>query len=82
MGTVVFASETGGNKTVYQQTKAISLYSDEDSCVRQINQFLDMPASEKQRLKDDAKQAYLDNYTLDIFARRYIKFIEDITKHD
>ena len=82
MGTIVFASNTGGNKTVYQQTNAISLYASEDECVRQINQFLDASEGEKQQLKDKARMAYIENYTLDIFGRNYIELIKDIIGDD
>lgn len=78
MGTVVFASNTGGNKTVYQQTNAIFLYTSEDDCVRRINQFLDASEEEKQQLRDKARKAYLKNYTLDIFGRNYINLIKDV----
>ena len=80
MGTVVFASDTGGNKTVYQQTKAITLYTDEDDCVNKINRFLNASAEDRQKMKANAEKAYLENYTPDIFGRNYVELIKEIIK--
>lgn len=78
MGVPVFASATGGNKSVYQATDAIKLYENIDECVEKINSYLDSSLEEKLALKEKTLQAYNDNYTLEIFAKNYVKMIESL----
>ena len=78
MGVPVFASATGGNKSVYNTTKAINLYSDIDECVEQLNLYLDADGNTKEQMRKNTLQAYGDNYTLEIFAKNYVKLIESL----
>lgn len=78
MGVPVFASATGGNKSVYEATNAINLYKDIDECVEQITAYLDLDEDKQLALKEKTLQAYCENYTLEIFAKNYVKMIESL----
>ena len=78
MGIPVFASATGGNKSVYNATKAITLYTEIDECVEKINSYLDADIDIKEQMKNKTLQAYKDNYTLEIFAKNYVALIESL----
>lgn len=78
MGVPVFASATGGNKSVYKATQAINLYKDIDECVEKINAYLDSSIDVKKDLKEKTLKAYNDNYTLEIFAKNYVKMVESL----
>jgi len=80
IGSVVFASATGGNKSVFNQTRAINLYNTKEQCVELVEKFLNLPEAEKQKIKQKALNAYRKNYTLPTFAQNYIKLIEEIKK--
>ena len=77
-GVPVIASNTGGNKTVYLDTKAITLYENVDDCVEKIIQILKLPKSKINSLRSNTKQAYLNNYTLECFARNYTNMISEV----
>lgn len=79
-GVPVVASNTGGNTSVYNTTKAIELYDTKEELIQKINEYLDMPDNCKRDKKILSKKAYESNYTLEHFAHNYIDLIKDITK--
>lgn len=80
MGVPVFASETGGNKSVYDATDAIVLYKNEQDCVEKLSEFLSMNTRERKQISEKTITAYKNNYTLDIFAVGYSKLIAKVTQ--
>ena len=77
-GVPVIASNTGGNKSVYQATRAITLYDTIEECVDQINAFIDSTDENKQKRRLLAAEAYTNNYTLSHFAKNYDHLIATI----
>jgi len=79
-GVPVLASNTGGNKSVYNQTKAIQLYNTTDDCVRLIQDFFKLSKEKRSELSEVCLRAYLDNYTPELFAENYKNLIKKIIK--
>lgn len=77
-GTFVLASNTGGNKTVFQLTKAIELFKNEDDCLKLVHAHLDAPPSFRQAAQLKSRQAYEDSFTLSQFAVGYQKIVSSI----
>ena len=77
-GTPVLASRGGGNTTVEQDTHAITLYDNIDDCVNKLNEFLKLSEKEKSAARKKIKQAYEQNYTLDVFAQNYANMIKQV----
>lgn len=78
MGCPVFASATGGNKSVSIQTGAISLYATKEECINKVLSFIDLSSSDKEIQRDKIKKAYEQNYTVDVFAKKYIETISSL----
>ncbi|WP_086253204.1 glycosyltransferase family 4 protein [Campylobacter sp. P091] len=79
-GVPILASNTGGNKTVYQDTQAIELYDNQDDCINKIENFIDTSKEYKNQQRKLAKIAYENNYTLEHFAKNYNNLIINLTK--
>lgn len=79
-GVPILASNTGGNKTVYQDTQAIELYDNQDDCINKIENFIDTSEGYKNQQRKLAKIAYENNYTLEHFAKNYNNLIINLTK--
>ena len=73
-------TNTGGNKTVYQDTQAIKLYDNQDDCINKIENFIDTSKEYKNQQRKLAKIAYENNYTLEHFAKNYNNLIINLTK--
>ena len=79
-GVPVFASNTGGNKSVYKQTGAIKLYDTIDDCVNLIDEFFMLTEKERKALGNKCVDSYLANYTPEIFANNYKNMIKQIVE--
>ena len=79
-GVPVFASNTGGNKSVYKQTGAIKLYDTIDDCVNLIDEFFMLTEKERKTLGNKCIDSYLANYTPEIFASNYKNMIKQIVE--
>lgn len=79
-GVPILASNTGGNKTVYQDTKAIELYDTQNDCINKIENFIDTSEEYKNKQRKLAKIAYENNYTLEHFAKNYNDLIINLIK--
>lgn len=73
--TPVFATNTGGNKSVYTQTnKAIEMY---DTTEQLVEKILEVTSKTDKSKNLDVKNAYETNYSLKAFAERYINLVND-----
>ena len=77
-GTPVIASNTGGNKSVQEQTSVLCLYDTKKDLVQKINMFLDLPESEKEALGHKSLKAYEEFYSPQVFAKNYLKVVGQI----
>ncbi len=86
-GCPVLASATGGNKSVYKTINhkneagwhAVELWKNSTECEEKIIDFLTLSQQHRDELKTQAYEAYQKYYTVDVFAKNYIKMIEEIT---
>ncbi|MDR1168450.1 MAG: glycosyltransferase family 4 protein [Heliobacteriaceae bacterium] len=80
-GTPVIASNTGGNKSVREQTGVLSLYdTTKEDLVQKINEFLDLPQAEKGVLERKSLKAYEEFYNPQAFAKNYLSLAGQIIK--
>ncbi len=79
-GVPIIASNTGGNKSVYETTHALELYDDKQECINKINSFLALSDNDKAKKRAETRAAYNNNYTLKHFAQNYLKLINQIIK--
>ncbi|MGN1091546.1 MAG: glycosyltransferase family 4 protein, partial [Alphaproteobacteria bacterium] len=77
-GVPVLASNTGGNKSVYQATHAIELYDSNEDCISKVNKFLDLADKDKEEKRKLSIQAYENNYTLEHFAKNYDALVKRV----
>lgn len=78
-GTPVIASNTGGNKSVQELTNTLIMYdTTADDLVNKLNDFLNLPKEEKEKMSQNILKAYENNYTPEHFAQRYLDLIEKI----
>jgi glycosyltransferase involved in cell wall biosynthesis len=78
-GTPVIASNTGGNKSVQEQTGILSLYDGtKEDLVKKINEFLDSDEQTKNKRAHKTLEVYQKHYTPQIFAKGYLDLIEKI----
>lgn len=77
-GVPVLASNTGGNKSVYQATHAIELYDSNEDCISKVNKFLDLADKDKEEKRKLSIQAYENNYTLERFAKNYDSLVKRV----
>ena len=77
-GVPVVASNTGGNKSVYEATHAIELYDTNEECIEKINYYLDSDNDSKIKKRVLALAAYTNNYTLEHFAENYMALVAKV----
>lgn len=80
-GLPVIASYTGGNISVSKLTNGILTYSyGADNLYEKINEFLNLPMSKIQELRMSNLECYNKYFTLEKFANRYVKTLDEIEK--
>ncbi|PFO76232.1 glycosyl transferase family 1 [Bacillus cereus] len=79
IGTPVLASDTGGNKTVSELTKGISLFESEnvEEIVSSILNLKNKQSS-LEEMKKENLACYSNHFTLEKFAERYLKILDEI----
>ena len=73
-GSVVLASATGGNKSVFTETDgALSLYDGEASLAPALGALLDLPEADREARRKRAQTAWEAHYTPSAFAERFVR---------
>jgi glycosyltransferase, family 1 len=79
MGVPVIASATGGNKSVYSLTNALTLYDNSvEDLAAKIVSMSNLSQEEITHIQNETLAAYENNFTTSLFAERYKKLINDI----
>lgn len=79
LGIPIIASNTGGNKSVAKTCDCIKLYDNTvNDLIKKITFFKDLNDVELNQLGSKIQNSYLDNFTTQCFAHRYIKLIHEI----
>lgn len=77
-GVNIITSNVQGNKAVFKQTNAITLCNNFQDYLNEINNFLNLNNEQRKLKQNDVLNAYLSNYTIDIFAKNYVKLIKEL----
>lgn len=80
IGIPILASATGGNKNVFDKTKAITLYSPESTqdFVNKLEQLVDITEGERVKIVEKCQLAFKTRYCAEAFATNYLDLIESI----
>lgn len=82
VGIPILASATGGNKNVFDQTNAITLYTpgSRQDFVEKLEKLVDMTEEERVQIIKKCLLAFKTQYSAEAFATNYLHLIEQIYK--
>lgn len=79
MGVPVLASNTGGNRSVQDETQALLLYDGTpETLAEKILEFYQTPDEAKEEIRKKIQLGYEKHYTQELFARRYVQLVHEI----
>ncbi len=82
VGIPILASATGGNKNVFAQTDAITLYSPENhrDFIEKLKKLVNLTEEERGQIVQKCRLAYKTQYSAEAFATNYLHLIKQIYK--
>lgn len=81
LGQIVVASKTGGNKFFEKfNSEGIKLYDNSNDIVHVITDLMGLESKKLEKMREQNKKLFFDEFTVDKFASRYIKIIQSINE--
>ena len=79
LGTIIVANNTGGNKYFSKtNTNGIILFNGKAEAVRQIETVMQIDMDSKNKMMENNKKLFNEQFSLDVFANNYCRLINSL----
>ena len=79
LGQIILTTFTGGNR-YFEKLKpnGIFYYNNIEEACKRIEEIRNIPLNQKEKLQEQNRDIYVNNFTSSIFAENYVKLIESL----
>lgn len=78
LGVPIICSDVGGNPEICHDGKNGWVLNDWDSLIRTLNSLPNVSTEDYRRMCDESRRIYEENFTFDIFKKKYLKLLQYI----